>query len=266
VFGVDFSGAADAGRKIWIASGIIRGRGLRIERCVRAEALPGSARDRDLSLTALRRFIAEAGASAFGLDFPFGLPRRLVAEETWEEFIRVFSSRYPDAERFRRACLRATRGAELRRLTDRESRTPFCVYNLRLFRQTYFGIRDLLAPLVRGRRVRVLPMQHASAGIPSILEICPASTLKRAGLYAPYKGATLPHRRARGRILGALEAQGVLSIPRRAVRAALLDDRDGDALDSVVAACATARALLDGKARASLLPGAPYAIEGYVYA
>ncbi len=182
VFGVDFSGAADAGRKIWIASGIIRGRGLRIEQCVRAEALPGSGRDRDLGLTALRRFIAEAGASAFGLDFPFGLPRCLVVEKTWEDFLSAFSSRYPDAERFRRACQRAAGGAELKRVTDRETRTPFCVYNLRLFRQTYFGLRDLLAPLVRGRRVRVLPMQRAAAGIPSILEICPASTLKRARL------------------------------------------------------------------------------------
>jgi len=40
VYGVDFSGAEDAGRKIWVATGTIEGRTLRIEQCQPGEALP----------------------------------------------------------------------------------------------------------------------------------------------------------------------------------------------------------------------------------
>jgi len=134
VYGVDFSGAVDAGRRIWIASGVIEKRALRIEECRRGEALPGSGRAREQCLAALREFIRSRRGCAFGLDFPFGLPRALVKEASWEEFVRAFPDRYSTPEEFRDVCQRASCGVELRRATDRESRTPFSPYNLRVYR------------------------------------------------------------------------------------------------------------------------------------
>lgn len=259
VHGVDFSGAANAGKKIWITSGVIEDCALRIEDCRRAEALPRSRKDRDQCLTALRDFIRREHASVFGLDFPFALPRELIKENSWEDFVLSFPDRYPNPEEFRKTCRAGAHNRELRRVTDKESDTPFSPYNLRLYRQTYFGIRDVLGPLVQDHLVCVLPMQSVLPGRPWILEVCPASTLKRQNLYKPYKGGSKKHYAARMRILEALEGTGVLPVPEPTLRPSILDNRDGDALDSVIAAFATFRALRNPACNEN------YALEGYVF-
>lgn len=261
IHGVDFSGATDAGRRIWIASGLVQGGRLRIAECRPAEELPGSGRDRARCLAALREFIARGRDSAFGLDYPFGLPRVLVTEESWEDFVLWFPRRYATPEAFRRACRAAARGAELRRVTDRESRTPFSPYNLRLYRQTYFGIRDLLFPLVRDRLACVPPMQRLRPRRPWVFEICPASLLKREQLYLPYKGRSEGRRAARARILARMEARVPLSFATSALRSAVTRDPYGDALDSVIAAWGAFRALRQPPPPLS----SAYALEGYVY-
>jgi hypothetical protein len=224
--------------------------------------LPGSSRERVQSLHALRRLIVNESEAVIGLDFPFGLPRLLADYDDWESFVLAFPHDYASAEAFRQGCRGAAQGRELRRVTDRVARTPFSPYNIRLYRQTYYGIRDLLRPLIQKTQACVLPMQEAEEDKPWLLEICPASTLKRGGLYAPYKGGRDEHRSARLRILRELEARAIAIRP--GLRSTIVDDVGGDALDSVVAALATFTALrnslvVDAKDRAV------YAIEGYVY-
>ncbi len=241
IFGVDFSGAQDAGRKIWIAEALSAGDQLDVRTVYPAADLPHGGVRRDDALAALRAFIEASGESVFGLDFPFSLPRQIVAARDWLIFARLFSWKYPQPELFQELCLAAANGRELKRDTDREAQTPFCAYNLRLYRQTYFGIRDLLAPLVSNGLARVLPMQSPEPGVPWLLEICPASTLKQMPeLYRPYKDA--PDRQThRTVILDALAASGVRMTIE--VRRAALADRGGDALDSIIAAYATWRTL-----------------------
>ena len=264
IYGVDFSGAKDAGRRMWIAGGTAEGDMLRIETCHSADALPGSGRGRDRCLAALWDFIGENAACAFGLDFPFGLPQSLVGQDSWDDFVASFPGAYASPQAFRQSCRAAAGGRELKRVTDRESKTPFAPYNLRLYRQTYFGIRDVLHPLVRDGLACVLPMQRRRADRAWVLEICPASTLKVAGLYMSYKDGPYEHRAARECILERLEATSALSLSTPAVREAVLNDRGGDALDSVIAALATFRALRD-PAHLVVESGSPYALEGYVY-
>jgi len=264
VYGVDFSGAQDAGKRIWIAGSTVEGGALRIDECRRGDDLPGSGKSRDACLNALREFIRGQKASAFGLDFPFGLPRSLVRQTVWDAFVLSFPGEYPNPDRFRRTCREAAGGRELKRATDREARTPFSAYNLRLYRQTYYGIRDVLHPLVRDRQACVLPMQKTVVDRPWILEICPASTLKQAGLYVSYKGRMAKHRTARAHILEQLEGRDALSVPTASLRSTLLDDRGGDALDSVIGALATLRALCSPDLLA-VGNESPYSVEGYVY-
>ncbi len=272
VYGVDFSGAASAGKKIWITRGVIEGDTLRIEACYRAADLPGSSalaaqvqarQDRDRCLASLRDFVQREAASAFGLDFPFGLPQTLVTEDTWEDFILSFADRYPEPEAFRDACRTIAGGSELKRVTDRESHTPFSPYNIRLYRQTYFGIRDVLAPLVWDGSVCVLPMQPALPGRPWVMEICPASTLKRENLNKSYKGKGQGRYGTRTYILAEIERRASLSIPEP-LRSAILVDHEGDALDSVVAASAVFRVLRNPGGLA-IGSNASYALEGYVF-
>jgi hypothetical protein len=263
VYGVDFSGAADAGKKIWITKGVVEGEALRIEACYPGANLPGSGVERDRCLAALRDFIAKEMDSAFGLDFPFGLPRELVNTDTWEDFVLSFPEQYSSPEAFRETCRETAAGSELKRLTDRESHTPFSPYNIRLYRQTYYGLRDVIAPLVRDKSACVLPMQTEALGKPWVVEICPASTLKQEYLYWPYKGKSREHREGRERILGAIEQMAPLPV-LGALRSVILDDVGGDALDSVVAAFAVFRALpnLDD---VGAIGDSAYTLEGYVY-
>lgn len=259
VIGVDFSGARDAGRRIWIAAGSsLPGGSLRIDSCVRAADLPGGGPGREAALAALRARIASEGPCVVGLDFPFSLPRALVPDPSWEDFIRAFPRRYRDAEAFRAACLAAAGGRELRRATDRAARVPFSAYNLRLYRQTFHGIRDVLVPLVTAGAARASPLQPADPAKPLLLEICPASTLKAARRYLPYKGRDARRRAARRAILARAEAD--LGAPLEpALRRPIVADAGGDALDAVLAALAA------GRAPAGARGDALARIEGHVH-
>lgn len=260
---MDFSGAADAGRRIWIASGVSEGAQLRVVACRPALALPGGGPGREHALAALRAFIAEAGDAALGLDFPFAIPQALMGVARWEDFALAFAARYPSPRAFRDACLAAAGGRELRRSCDGARQAPYASYNWRLYRQTYHGLRDVLAPLVAGDRVCILPMQEPVGGRPWLLEVCPAVTLKRLGLYRPYKGRTAERRAARATILAGLAGQGVAVAAE--LWPALLGDAGGDALDAVVAALATWRATRDPSIGRPAGGGSSH-LEGRIYA
>jgi hypothetical protein len=267
VYGVDFSGAQDAGRRIWLAEGRIRGGRLRVEGCYPAEELSGSGRDREAALGALRRLIAGEPGAAFGLDFPFGLPLPLLGEGvgSWEAFVRSFPVDYPTADAFRRTCRARHPDGELKRWTDLETKTPFAAYNLRLFRQTYYGIREVLYPLLRDRAACVLPMQARCADRAWVLEICPASTLKRERLPAQgYKAKAEEGRRVREAILAGIEARGQVEVGSAGLRARIVEEEGGDALDSVIAAWATYRSI-DAPEVDAVGERRAYALEGYVY-
>lgn len=241
---------------------MIDGGGLHIVATRPACELPGGSPKRAAALCALRGFIEGESGAAFGLDFPFGLPRPMVAESNWKEFVLAFSGRYRSAAAFRETC-RTLSARELRRATNRQARTPWAAWNWRLYRQTYYGIGSILAPLVSEDRVRVLPMDSLDGIRPVLLEICPASTLRRLGLRGlPYKGeASLVKRAARQEILARLVQSRHISLDA-APAARALDDPGGDAVDSIVAAIATFEAL----ARGSLPPQGAYdPVEGFVY-
>jgi len=262
IYGIDFSASIQAGRRTWITAGAVAPSGLRISDCRPAELLPDSGRDRHTCLTALRSFLTTRTACAVGMDFPFGLPGALVEEPSWLEFVRAFPGRYPSPSVFKNSCVSASGGRELKRETDRQAKTPWSAYNLRLYRQTYFGINHLLRPLVQDNCVYVLPMQTALPDRLWVLEVCPASTLRRAELSdASYKGSTQRHASARAHILGWLD-QNEVTIPLE-VRSTTLADKGGDALDSLIAAYATFKAVVRG---AHLRPvDRIFALEGYVY-
>ncbi|MGD9714319.1 MAG: hypothetical protein AB7V46_19990, partial [Thermomicrobiales bacterium] len=106
----------------------------------------------------------------------------------------------------------------------------------------------------------IFPMQEPAAGKPLIVEICPASTLKKYGLSLPYKGPVFHVERAqlldrfigRTRIRVSDEAKGLA-----------IADSGGDAMDAIIAAEATYRAWRD---RQSFRGTEAHRIEGCVFA
>lgn len=242
-FGVDFSGARSAGKAIWIAEGRLAGkRRVALVDCYPATALPDSGADRTLALAALRNLIATTPDGVFGCDFPVGLPRTMLQGIDWHGFVANFAQHYAHADAFREGCRRIANGRELRRDTDRLARTPFCAWNLRLYRQTYHGIADIVAPLHRNGQASVISVEPPDPGRAWIAETCPASVLKSLGLYRSYKGATAPARQMRRDILAALVERDFLAPTTRSQREILIEDRGGDALDSVLACLAAAAA------------------------
>ncbi len=241
LIGVDFSGARDAGRRIWVAAGAHRLGRFVLEDCRPAAELPGGAVDRAGALAALVDFLLGERHAIAGLDFPFSLPETFIDAPTWGAFLRGFADRYPSPEAFREDCWRRADRRELKRRTDVEARVPFCVYNLRLYRQTHAGMVDVLLPLLDSGGARIVPMQRAAAGKTTITEICPASILKAEGLYAPYKGGGPDLRASRQRLLAYLVERGLLDPPPSSLGARIIEDRGGDALDSVLAAIGAGR-------------------------
>lgn len=256
--GLDFSGARDAGRHAWISQGRAHHSRLEVWDCRPVAELPGSGIAREVCLPALARWISELGDCLIGCDFPFSLPLEVMGFEGWEMCVASFARRFPTPEALRAAC-RSQEGRERRRQTDRETRAPFAPGNLRLYRQTYYGIRDVLSPLTQAGAVSVLPFQRLIPDRPWLIEVCPAVTLRRLGLYGcSYKGPGERRRLERWRLLDRLVELG-MQLPAR-VRQRALDDDGGDALDSLVAL------LTAWSVRDALGVDAPFASEGYIYA
>lgn len=262
--GIDFSGATRAGDSIWLAQAILAGDIVRIEDCRPASTLPGSGPAREQCLPALVDFIHRQRRILVGCDFPFSLPETMMGTSTWRRFALRFAERFPDPDSFLAHCRRRGNGRELKRACDRDSRVPFAAYNLRIYRQTFYGIRDVLAPLVARNAASVLPMLPARPGRPWVVETCPASTLKKLGLYLSYKGPGPSPRAARRRIIDGLVETRLLARLRPAELQAALENTGGDALDSMIAAAATARAYMSGEFEGSGRT-AREKIEGRVY-
>ena len=257
IFGLDFSGARDAGRHAWLAEGRPSPAGLEILSCRPIAELPGSAVERTSALAALRAYIAATPDGIFGCDFPFSLPRAHIEASSWADFIGGFL--HADALAFYTHCRRISGGREPKRAIDVESKTPWCAFNIRLYRQSYHGMAELLRPLVIGREALVLPMQAPARELPWLIETCPASALKHLGWRGGYKGAGFKD--ARRQILQRLSAAQLLARLPRSLQERVVEDMGGDALDSIIAALATARALGDidaGDSGGDVLEGRVY--------
>ena len=74
-----------------------------------------------------------------------------------------------------------------------------------------------------------------------MIEICPAATLKQMKWYRPYKGRSSEQRAARLMILRSVQREGVQLAGQ--LKPIVLDDPEGDVLDSIIAAWASYRSL-----------------------
>ncbi|GAB3685398.1 DUF429 domain-containing protein [Salinarchaeum chitinilyticum] len=270
IYGIDFSGAQDAGRNVWLASATRRQGTLVVEGCFPGAALPDSGTDREDCLPALREFLAGADDAIVGMDVPFGLPVELVDADTWPAFAGAFPNgaegptEWAEACRDRAETLDRDR-VELKRATDEETGAPFSPYNLRMRSSTYYAISSVLAPLVGADAASVLPMLPPNPGVAWLLEACPAVTLDRLDLDAEgYKDDDEAAEERRAEIVDALAEGPATIVP--SVRESAIDEPDGDALDAVLAAVGVTMALERGEATSPGTVDARTRIEGKIYA
>lgn len=254
IWGVDFSGARQAGEKIWLARALFNDGTLHIEQLLRADELPDSGIERDTALAAVAQTLGADTNAIVGLDFPFSLPTESLGGASYTAFLKA-SAGFPDSDAFKTAFV------DERRRADRESRTPFSPLNQRLYKQTFHGIRDVLRALVESG-AQVLPMMEAKEDAVWLIEICPASTLKKENLYLSYKGKSVSQRVNRETIVEALQSRFGVKMDESMIERAITDT-EGDSLDAILAAVGTLRGLQDPEA---LVPRDEIdAVEGRVY-
>lgn len=261
VYGVDFSGARNAERNIWLAGGPLEGGELHVETLGQAkDVLDGDPSGREATHEAFVAWLREREPAAVGLDFSFGVPALLAEAVTsgpadWTVFLDAFpSDDCPDADAFEdwgKALTHEHTSGErafLKRETDGPvgASSPYGFIGSTI---TYYGVRDVLAPLVLGSDggeavATVAPMQTAAFEPPlTLLETYPAGALDRSGLQRDsYKGASATERAHRRENLdGLVESTGVSVTSEQ--RETVIENTGGDALDAVVAAAATLRAV-----------------------
>ncbi|RMF58038.1 MAG: hypothetical protein D6748_09815 [Calditrichaeota bacterium] len=235
--GIDFSGAKDAGRHIWMTQLTTSTRGTRVASVFPARVLSGASVQLNPTLIALREFICEQKAGLIGMDFPFSLPKQLIKESSWKLFLKSFPHHYLSPRNFRMKCREASPEKELKRVCDKEAKAPFSPYNLRVYRQTYYGIKEILAPLVLEGKISVPPFMPVQPSLPVVLETCPASYLKKIGSYFPYKGNNHREKTHRKLILKTLVERFSLHFQSTEDEVKIIDSPGGDPLDSLIAAC-----------------------------
>jgi hypothetical protein len=263
VYGVDFSGSKTACKKIWVSRGTIHNKTLHINSCCPiSNLIPNDIRkERDNCLSFLHDLISTKTEAIFGLDLSMGLPEAMINGQSWESSILGFSKSYNSPEDFRNKCRNSMGNKEIKRTTEIQKKAPFCVYNLRLYRQTYYGIRCIIEPLLKKNAARIIPMQTPHADKASLTEVCPACTLKRKGIYVPYKGKNERELENRRMILNTMKTWDI-NLDKEVMEAAL-EDTEGDALDSILAAYAAYRALQ--KIESSTPLAEEYISEGMIY-
>ncbi|QLD86278.1 DUF429 domain-containing protein [Natronomonas halophila] len=250
VRGIDFSGAAEPGEDIWITEGRLDGRTLELTAC-RSAAEAFETRGREAILSSLVDLLRSSTGTT-GIDVSLGLPAALLPDGVaeWPDAVRWFAETFADADASEmreylkeRARASDESGVELKRQADTAvgANSP---YGFITYYQTLHGIRDVLAPLVAEDAVRVPPMQ--SAGKRNVIETYPAGTLRRLRTVdTQYKESgeeTVDRRAEILRVLKSDRGDIVLSLDEE-TREIALQSPGADALDSIVAAVATARAV-----------------------
>jgi hypothetical protein len=244
IVGVDFTSTPRKAKPIVVAHGHRQGRRF----CLDAlEALA--------DFDAFERFLLRPGPWVGGFDFPFGLPRELLADLLWpRDWSRLVAFCAALSRTELRGILdgyRATRPAGRKyahRVTDGPagSSSPMKLVNPPVALMFHEGAPRLAASglhlpgLIAGDRARV-----ALEAYPGLL----ARAITRASYKNDARDKQTPARRAARRaIVAALEAGAPrlglrLSCARPALRRRLIDDASGDALDAVLCAIQAAWAV-----------------------
>jgi hypothetical protein len=168
------------------------------------------------------------------IDAPVGLPldtlRGFDVTPSWSamsEWLAGFG-----APRLWRSEVRTRDRREPKRICDAAFRTPMAPMNLRVFKQTYTLIAEVLRPLVQAG-VRVEPVHAADSSV-TVCEGCPASLLRLRGWPDHgYKGGGEPPRRVRADILKRLQSRDRIVLAPEMARSAE-EDPEGDLLDAIL--------------------------------
>jgi hypothetical protein len=236
-FGIDYSASRLARKKIWISECEMQKRNLLIKDTYCLEEISNKFTLQNCN-TYIYDLIEKNKNSIFGFDFSFSIPEFFFKDSSWEDFIFSFKKRWKTADDFKKDLLNKSNGKELKRDTEIESKVPFSTYNLWIYKQTYYGISEIIYPLLKSKICNIIPFNKLEKDIPSIMETCPASFLKfiskKNDLSKHYKGKKKENFENRKLILNILERDFFLVYKSIHLKNKILSDTEGDSLDSLL--------------------------------
>ncbi len=262
-YGVDWSGAARAGDKVWVAELDPAARH------VRSVARPWQGWTAQQTVDGVATWLAALTDAWVAFDFPFGIAAcdRAVLlpglPDDPRKWGAALAGSFPTVKGFRGHVRMGKLDGVNRRAADHNA--PFSPLFSWLISQTYWGLR-LLGQLPAN--VAVLPWQHRSAATTRVLETCPAVVLRALGQSnAGYKRKD-PSQRAHAKALRRTLIDNVMAAANfkcdLVVRQRAIDDVEGDALDAILAALAAWRASAQNHA---VIASKPKVLsEGHIYA
>lgn len=132
----------------------LHGGTLLVESVLPARQLPGGGLTPAEATAAVRKELLRAaavGQVVVGVDSPPAIAAEFMAG-SWTSWAQKFSTTYDTPEAFREATSVAGEGArrEPKRQTDVVHKTPLPPQNLRMYKQTWWAIRGIFAPLSLG--------------------------------------------------------------------------------------------------------------------
>ena len=226
--GVDFSGADSGGAaKIRV-----------VTRDLGTPRLPISSMGRMDRRGLVRAIVASAQDGRdhlWRVDAPMSVPAEIAREfgvgPAWTDVARWMQSL--GSPRLWRGEVRGLTRREPRRACDHAMSTPMSPLNLRVFKQTWTFVCEVLLPLAE-QGIRVEPCAGAASRV-VVTEGCPASVLAAKGWpKRGYKGGGDPPRRVREELVRRLAQEGV-AIPVPMAEEATRDE-EGDLLDAMLLA------------------------------
>lgn len=244
LFGIDFSGGKDAAKKIWITKARLRKKTIIIEEVYPIAKKQGNKDQLKNREDALKRLVnlleEEKEIAIVGMDFPFSVNyNRKLKPSTWKAFVLKLATKYKNEDEFRAELFKLYNNKEEKRNTDIIAKSPFSPINRRMYKQTYYGITQVIVPLLISKKFLFLPFHKYQDHKSCIIEICPASFLKKHNKYKSYKGkkSDSEKKTRRAEIIEYLKKYYLkysLEISPKYSQI-IIDDAEGDALDSLLA-------------------------------
>lgn len=274
VYGVDFSGARQAGDNLWIAGIRLPQQDDQKAKLMTLDRLSDVActSERDAALAHLVKMIRASKKALWGMDFPFALPIEIAGDQGLVRQVRMVSEHTGDAYTFGRWCVDKARAIgdklHIRRCTDIETKTPFDCYHYRIICQTFHGMRDVLGPLLGTSGTLISPFDPPRRFDRAIVEACPGSTLKRWGVphrnYKQTANRALEDKHIATRKLIMARLRKLIDITPAQVRK-INANPGGDALDAVIAGVGAWESWIAADFKA-IAKHPRYAIEGMIFA
>ncbi len=246
--GVDFSGADSGGAaKIRV-----------VERDLGAPRAPVRLLgqfDRGALVRAIRASAEDGRLHLWRVDAPGGVPLATLGECGVPPEWRAAAAWMRDlgSPRGWRSAVRERTRREPRRACDTAASTPMAPMNLRIFKQTWTFVCEVLLPLAEAG-IAVEPMSPVAGARVVVCEGCPASVLAGKGwARRGYKGGGAPPADVRADIVRELRNAGMAIPPALAEKA--IADVEGDLLDALLLASEPVQTVVPREAL----------IEGWVY-